>query len=318
MDYTVNKNDTLWKIAQKHNTTVNELLKLNNIPVERANNIQIGQKLKINGNVENNQPTNLVPESMSKERSFLKQNAETIQQQLLSEGFDLGKWGVDNKWGNASQAALDKALANGYELVGTKLVKNNSKSVSKPQDYSDYLFEQGSKHKISNAFATVAHLARAGNTTTDTSVPVGVKQQALGLALKFRPKDADAKLSNGKSVTWSLSKDVTGDYLWKSINGDSQVHDNSRTLFQRITEHPAEHILGQYNITEHPDGSYTISDHYDFNKSGTDYAKKIENPTLYDKLRKYFGNLLLDKEGYDINWTISANEAAKWRDKFNA
>ena len=48
--YTVKKGDTLSEIAQKFNTTVNELVKLNNI--KNPNLIYVGQKLKIKGSKE--------------------------------------------------------------------------------------------------------------------------------------------------------------------------------------------------------------------------------------------------------------------------
>ena len=48
--YTVVKGDTLWSIAKRFNTTVDELVRLNNI--KNRNLIYVGQVLKIRGNVE--------------------------------------------------------------------------------------------------------------------------------------------------------------------------------------------------------------------------------------------------------------------------
>lgn len=47
--YTVVKGDTLWSIAQRYNTTVSELVKINNI--KDPNLIYVGQKLKIPNNL---------------------------------------------------------------------------------------------------------------------------------------------------------------------------------------------------------------------------------------------------------------------------
>ena len=44
LDYTVQSGDSLYKIAQKFNTTVNDIMKLNNITTSL---LQIGQQLKI-------------------------------------------------------------------------------------------------------------------------------------------------------------------------------------------------------------------------------------------------------------------------------
>lgn len=49
MIYTVKSGDTLSKIAQKHNTTVAAIAKLNNI--RNINIISVGQKLEIPDNV---------------------------------------------------------------------------------------------------------------------------------------------------------------------------------------------------------------------------------------------------------------------------
>ena len=54
----------------------------------------------------------------------LEADALTIQKALLQEGYNLGKWGADGNWGDASQAAYDKALADGYSWDGTKLTRN--------------------------------------------------------------------------------------------------------------------------------------------------------------------------------------------------
>ena len=50
--YTVQKGDSLYAIAQKYNTTVDELKKINNLT---SNNLSIGQILKVPGNKTNNE-----------------------------------------------------------------------------------------------------------------------------------------------------------------------------------------------------------------------------------------------------------------------
>lgn len=54
---------------------------------------------------------------------ILKQNAKTIQEQLVAAGYNVGRTGADGKWGNNSQTALNKALSEGYILKGSKLIK---------------------------------------------------------------------------------------------------------------------------------------------------------------------------------------------------
>jgi hypothetical protein len=49
---------------------------------------------------------------------------------LLARGYNLGKWGADGVWGNASQAAYDKALTDGWVYENGELVKPVSRSSS--------------------------------------------------------------------------------------------------------------------------------------------------------------------------------------------
>lgn len=52
-----------------------------------------------------------------------KANARSMQEQLIKAGYNVGSTGADGKWGKNSQAALNKALAEGYTVRGGKLVK---------------------------------------------------------------------------------------------------------------------------------------------------------------------------------------------------
>lgn len=64
-------------------------------------------------------------QSQHTDQDYLKKNAESIQKQLMRAGYNVGKTGADGKWGKSSQAALDKALAEGYVLKDGKLTNPN-------------------------------------------------------------------------------------------------------------------------------------------------------------------------------------------------
>ena len=57
------------------------------------------------------------------ERSFIKTNPKKVQEELLANNFDLGKYGADGKWGNVSEAAWQQAKQQGYTLENGKLIK---------------------------------------------------------------------------------------------------------------------------------------------------------------------------------------------------
>lgn len=149
MSYKVKKGDTLSKIAQQHNMSLNELLELNGISKDKANSIQIGQGIKISKDSQVSQDSyqsefvqgplgafqydykKYITPDESKgtpykqdytQQDYLKDNAKSIQEQLIAAKYDLGKWGADGKWGETSQKALDKALSEGYKLENGKLI----------------------------------------------------------------------------------------------------------------------------------------------------------------------------------------------------
>lgn len=56
-------------------------------------------------------------------------NPKQLQTQLMSLGYNVGSAGIDGKWGKRSQAALDKALSDGYTLVNGNLVAPKNASL---------------------------------------------------------------------------------------------------------------------------------------------------------------------------------------------
>ena len=146
MGYKVQKGDGWYKIAKNTGMDVNELLKLNNATLNTV--IHPGQEIKTKDH--NNQfglgnyvqgfakkeDSNTMPtpykSDYSKEQ-FIKDNARSIQQQLVNAGYDLGKYGVDGKWGKVSQASLDKALSEGYRLDRGQLVSSDKPKSTKIQ-----------------------------------------------------------------------------------------------------------------------------------------------------------------------------------------
>lgn len=139
MSHKVQKGENLTKIAKKYGLSLEELMKLNNISKDQANDIKVGQTLKISkiptnanksyfGNPimgqsflskQNTFTTPLPYNSDYTKEQFLADNAKKIQQELKRVGYNLGtfgknKDGVDGKWGSKSQAALNQALKDGY------------------------------------------------------------------------------------------------------------------------------------------------------------------------------------------------------------
>lgn len=164
MSYKVKKGDTLSKIAKENNLSLDELLELNGISKDKANHILIGQEIKVTKDqnsansrsvgfkspypsiinlksyFNNDKPISAPFKEGYTEDDYKKDHAESIQLQLKKAGYNLGasgknKDGVDGKWGKNSQAALDKALSEGYKLENGKLIapKKLISKTTKPQ-----------------------------------------------------------------------------------------------------------------------------------------------------------------------------------------
>ena len=132
MNYKVKKGDTLSQIAKNHGMSLSELIKLNGFSKDQINNLRVGQEIKLSDKSYMPQYTFssvLTPKESNDKPGIsvpfrnAKESVRALQQQLIDEKFNLGRWGADGVWGKTSQAALDKALAAGYTVVKGRLVK---------------------------------------------------------------------------------------------------------------------------------------------------------------------------------------------------
>ena len=130
MSHKVQKGENLTKIAKKYGLSLEELMKLNNISKDQANDIKVGQTLKISKTSTTTKPyfgnpvigqsflpkqsTITVPfpyDSDYTKEQFLADNAEKFQRELKRVGYNLGtsgknKDGIDGKMGIFIQMVL--------------------------------------------------------------------------------------------------------------------------------------------------------------------------------------------------------------------
>lgn len=207
MGYKVQKGDGWYKIAKNTGIDVNELLQLNNATLNTV--IHPGQEIKTNNLTSLGQYVQGFSQKAKKpktmptpykpgytEQQFIKNNAKSIQQQLVNAGYDLGKYGVDGKWGKVSQAALDKALSEGYRLDRGKLV-NSEKDSAK------------STAVTSNPFIPVGYQAGAVRHLQEQTAQVKPKEESkksssqsakvVGSANAFVPMGAQAMVQRGQT-----------------------------------------------------------------------------------------------------------------------
>ena len=158
MSYKVQKGDGWYKIAKNTGMDVNELLKLNNATLNTA--IHPGQEIKtsnltglgryVQGLYKKEEKPKTMPtpyRSGYTEQQFIRDNARSIQEQLVKAGYDLGKYGenkdgVDGKWGSRSRAALEQAKKDGFVLQNGKLVS------SKPANTANAFVPMGAQAMV--------------------------------------------------------------------------------------------------------------------------------------------------------------------------
>lgn len=316
MEYKVKSGDTLTKIAKAHNLSLDALLAMNNMTREQANKIQVGQSIKINSepipkNVIWNVPTNFgdkspfnKPQLKSRtisspykedysEQDYIRDNAKSIQQQLIAEKYNVGQWGADGKWGKSSQAALDKAKQDGYELQGTKLVK-------KPDAKSKL---------VSNSTSTVAGTYIPWTPSLKSGEQCGVDgcAQYANDALKKHVDSKQRKLYSNKNIGGHAWTRLTAGKQHKMIYSGYDSEDYDRNNFSNAVSDArnfkaADKLLKEFkSSTLDPNKIYMVNMFYKGSPSRRQAWEEAQGGTT----GTHTGNLYFNK---DTNrWHVSHN-----------
>ena len=105
--------------------------------------------------------------------------ADTIrlQQALLKEGYDLGRWGADGNWGRATDVAIAQAEKDGWTVDGHKLVKKPKQQTVKTESTPQIFGAAGPEYAV---MALGQHYKNSPNVgTTDPMIALG-KAKAYG------------------------------------------------------------------------------------------------------------------------------------------
>lgn len=178
--YIVKSGDSLWSIAKKLGTTVDELKKINNLT---SNTLQIGQKLIIpNGNNEEETPE-------SEENIYVVQKGDSL-------------WSIAKRF-NTTVTELKRInnLKTETLSIGQKLkIKEDNLTEDNENDYVIYTVKSGdSLYKIANIYNTTVSEIMTLNNLKNTNLSIGQK-------LKI-PNN-----NSSESLTTYIVK--SGDSLW--------------------------------------------------------------------------------------------------------
>ena len=149
--YTVQKGDSLWIIADRFNTTVDELKRLNNLT---SNNLQIGQVLKLPSK---DQPTEPVPPTPG-ENTYIVQKGDSL-------------WSVANKLNTTVDELkrLNNLTSNLLQIGQVLKVPGNTSN-----NQTTYTVQKGdSLWLIADRFGTTVDAIKRANNLTSNLLNVG-------------------------------------------------------------------------------------------------------------------------------------------------
>ena len=150
--YIVKKNDSLWSIASKNNTTVDNIKKLNNLS---SNNLKIGQILKIRPNSEE--------DAVDNKTTYVVKKGDSL-------------WSIANK-NNTTVDNIKKLnnLSSNNLSIGQKLIIIDAND-NLPSNKITYIVKKGdSLWSIANKYDTTVDKIKAENNLTSNSLSIGQK-----------------------------------------------------------------------------------------------------------------------------------------------
>jgi len=147
--YTVKKGDSLWSIANKYNTTINELKILNNLT---SNSLSIGQQLKL--------PTveEIEPEIPSASNTYTVKSGDNLYSIAKKYGVTVNDLKTTN---NLTSNTL--SIGQVLKIPGTSVKEPNTHTVSKGE----------SLYSIANKYGTTVNELKKLNNLTSNTLSIG-------------------------------------------------------------------------------------------------------------------------------------------------
>lgn len=160
--YTVQSGDNLWTLAQRFNTTVDNLASLNNI--QDASKLSVGQVLKTTGTAAATQNTQTNTDSQSQADSQAQADSATAQSQADSQA-------------QASQAAAAQAQAQAASASSSATVVNTSTASTDSSEEA--------------ALQAIINKESGGNVNATNGIYYGIGQLSPSLRARYGGNTAD-------------------------------------------------------------------------------------------------------------------------------
>lgn len=183
------------------------------------------------------------------------------------------------------------------------------------QGFAEWLYNEGSKHGVSNFTDVTSALGRNFTGLGITIRPgEGTKKQAVALHLYDRNDISQHNDTINHYLGYMKGSD---NYKWQQLNGGKKAHDK-RGLMNRATKTPGEFLLGRFSMMETPDKYEVTNETYNFNPSGTDYAyNKVKDgtATAYDKIRHVAGTYGANKD-IPVKLEVPKSQVLAWYNQY--
>lgn len=207
----------------------------------------------------------------------MQREAKAKQEALLARGYNLGKWGADGVWGNASQAAYDKALADGWVYENGELVKPVSRLSS-----ASY---QSSAHPM---FGTPLNVVSPKSQSTESAPPSNPRG---GKAIYLHYPNFKGQAANALKIgNTDVGKEIfgTGNVLPVGHGETLLVDENGKVKYVRYGRYTTGtgHVRGSVK-----GGNWGI---YDYPDMKPDESTEQYINRLLDLRKKGAGHLLED------------------------
>lgn len=253
--YTVKKGDSLWSIANKYNTTVNELKSLNNLT---SNSLSIGQQLKLPTKNSN------VPSIPSDTNTYTVKSGDNLYS--IAKKYNIT---VDDLKTTNNLSSNTLSIGQILKIPGTSIDKPNTHTVSKGE----------SLYSIANKYGTTVNELKSLNNLSNNILSIGQVLNLPGTSEEntinsYTVKSGDTLYSIANKFNLSVSElkalnNLTSNTL--SIGQTLKIRDNTSDI---ITEDY------DYYTVKKGDTLYSIANKYNTTPDYIKTLNKLSTDTL--------------------------------------
>lgn len=253
--YTVKKGDSLWSIANKYNTTVNELKTLNNLT---SNSLSIGQQLKL--------PTEevVVPESPLYSNTYTVKSGDSLYS--IAKKYDIT---VDELKTTNNLTSNTLSIGQVLKIPGTSIDEPNTHTVSKGE----------SLYSIANKYGTTVNELKNLNSLTTNTLSIG---QILKLPGTLEENTINTYTVKSGDTLYSIANkyNLTVNELKQLNNLSSNTLSIGQTL--KIRETSSDLITEDYDYytVKKGDTLYFIANKYNTTTSELKLLNNLTDNTL--------------------------------------